>query len=48
MFSEPRVECVDRATDLLGGNGCREMIAEDEVNGVLFDFGGKREARHNL
>ena len=46
IFFEPGVEGVDRTTGLLGGSGNGELGVENEVNGLLFDFGGKVGAGH--
>ena len=37
---------MNRATDLGGDFGNGELRLENEVNGLLFDFGGKIGTRH--
>ena len=37
---------VDGATGLLGGGGNGELGVENEIDGLLFDFGGKVGAGH--
>jgi len=40
------VKGIDGATDLLGGGGNGKLGLKNQVNGLLFDFGGKIGAGH--